>query len=67
MLDMGMSGLMSGEGKRVILLGMHFAPFLDSTVVCLQVRRFANRGEHKIPAGRPPINALQGAANRNDA
>jgi hypothetical protein len=31
MLDMGMSGLMSGEGKRVILLGMHFAPFLDST------------------------------------
>jgi hypothetical protein len=31
MLEMGTSGLMSRERKRSILLGMKFAPFLDST------------------------------------
>jgi hypothetical protein len=32
MLEMGMSGLMSGEGKRPGALTPETAPFLDSTV-----------------------------------
>ena len=47
MLEMGPSGLMSGEGKRNAALGCVTAPFLDSTLSSNRLKTL-NRVDPKI-------------------